>query len=295
MCAGLLAACGSSTPMMPDAGPPLPVAMVDTDMDDMEDAMADFSCLGMRTAPAAGAAGEFTAHVHDFQGGTDTPTPMVELQVFPDNLVAAACEGTCVTSMTDANGDTMVTAPADGWFAYRVPSPADDDPVTTIGYNRAAPAAGGTVNLPTVSLAVIGLIPSLFMRTRVVGTGVVSGSLSDCMGRGVRGARLRLFRSGEGEIMPGPGRMDFFVGYFSAASGLPSSRATFTDVDGIYASANVAATTDLVRVEVWAVLTEGGEEERVACEAIQVAADAVTIISVGPTRNDYPAGHPCAE
>lgn len=271
----------------------LPRAMADTDgnAENGTEAPANFACLGTPTAPTAGAAIDFTANFYSF-GATD-PVPDAPVQIFTTNVVGPTCAAPdCATYTTDASGNATITAPASAWLAYRVP--ATGDFVDTIGYNRDAPAAAtDTLDLPVVSMMTLGFIPALFFRTRVPGTGVVSGNLSDCDGNTVEGAQLHLFRGGT-EIQPGSGMTDFFVGYFNAATGLPSRTAKWTDADGIYASANVEATTDLVRVEVWAVLTEGGEPERVACEAIQVAADAVSIISAGPTRGDYPAGHPCA-
>lgn len=295
----LLAACGGggTMSMSSDSGPPapaLPVAMVDTTEppDRTADGPADFSCMGARTAPMPGAPVSFTAHAHDLQGGVAMGTAMVEVQFFANNLVSTPCAGSCTSMTTNDMGNAMFMAAEDAWFAYRIPSPTGGNPVTTIGYNRQVPGMGETVNLPTVSTTVIGLIPTLYMRSRVPGTGVVSGTLADCNGRTVRGARLRLFRGGS-EIIPGAAMTDFFVGYFSAATRLPDARATFSDVDGVFASANVAASTDPVRIELWAVLSEGSAEQRVGCEAIQVEADAVSIVAVGPTRSDYPAGHPC--
>jgi hypothetical protein len=289
-----LSACGGGT-VMPDAGPPLilPAAMADTDGDPENgaEAAANFGCVGTRSAPAAGAVGTFTGHFYDFQTDTTNVTAAM-VEVYSDNVVAGSCGAGCMAYTTDAAGDAQIMLAQDAWFAYRVAS--NGTYVTTIGYNRGAPAAGGTIQLPVVAQTTLNFIPMLYRRTRVPGTGVVAGELTDCDGNSVEGAIVRLFRDGV-EVIPGTGMMDYFAGYFGEATGLPDARADNTTANGLYAAANVAATTDLVRIELWATETEGGSPMRVACEAIQVAADAVSVISVGPTRGDYPAGHPCAE
>lgn len=303
--AGAIAAlggCGGNGSMMgmPDAGlhyaVPSEAAMVDTDDDGMVDAPADLSCLGMRTAPTPGDPVMFNAHIYDFQMGTGSNVANIGVDIFPDNLVTEDCSGTCVSGTSDAMGMLPVTAPANGWFAYRVAAGTGTSPMTpvlTIGYNRQAPSmAGATIDLPSVSSQTIGFIPSLYRRMRVAGTGIVSGSVTDCMGRPIAGGVLRLFREGV-ELIPGPGMTDFFVGYFNGT--VPDVRADWTDEGGIYASANVQPTEAPVRVEIWAVPAEGQEFQRIACEEVRMFADAVTIISVGPLRADYPSGSGCRD
>lgn len=286
----LLGACSSPdpTPMGDDAGPPIPVAV------------GDFSCVGTRTAPAGGDTAAFNAHVYDFQGGASTNVANIGVQIFPDNQITADCTGTCQDLTTDASGElTGVMAPAGGWFAYRVEAGATgggSSPVLTVGYNRIAPAAGGMINLPSVSSMTIGFIPSLYRRMRLPGTAIVSGSVVDCSADGgteVENAVLRLFR-GDAEIIPGPSSTDFFIGYFNG-SGLPSATRQYTNTDGIYAAANVEASAEPVRAEIWARTEEGADMRPIACEEIEVFADAVTIISVGPLRNDYEPGSGCAD
>lgn len=259
-------------------------------------AVGDFTCVGTRTAPAGGADATFGAHVYDFQNGESSNVADIGVQIFPDNTVTADCTGSCQDLMTDSSGNISgVTAPAGGWFAYRVEAGTGSGgttPVLTIGYNRVAPASGGTIQLPSVSSMTIGFIPSLYRRMRLPGTAIVSGSVTDCAGDEVENAVLRISRGGT-QLVQGPNPTDFFIGYFNG-SGLPSASRMYTNTDGIYAAANVEASAEPIRVELWARTEEGGDLRPIACEEIEVFADAVTIISVGPLRSDYEAGSGCA-
>jgi hypothetical protein len=302
-----LGGCGGNG-MSGDAGPPdtgMPdsgmlaqrPAAVDTNGDRMPDGPPDLSCLGMRTRPMEGDRVSFTAHIYDFQSGeSSTVSEAVDVDIFPDNVVTDDCSGSCIRGNTGTSGDVMASGPQGGWFAYRVHAgtgTAPTTPVLTIGYNRIVPAEGARINLPSVSSMTIGFIPSLFRRTRLPGTAIVSGSVTDCMGRGIMNAVLRVYR-GDTELRTGPNPTDFFIGYFNDAN-VPDPRRTVTNLNGLYAAANVDFVPDMpIRIELWAVLEEGGELRRIACEEVRVFADAVTIISVGPTRSDYPAGSRCA-
>lgn len=287
----LLGACGGDDNGTPDSGP------VESDANvELPVAPGNFACVGTLTAPAGTGDSTFSAHVYDFQGGASTSVPTIGMQIFPDNVVTADCTGNCQDVMTDAMGDVSgLTAQAGSWFAYRVEAGTGgggSSPVLTIGYNRVVPATGGMITLPSVSSMTIGFIPSLYRRMRLPGTAIVSGSVTDCDGEVVQNAILRVYR-GATELVPGPEATDFFIGYFNG-SGLPSATRQYTNTDGIYAAANVEATTEPIRVELWARTEEGGALRAIACEEIEVFGDAVTIISVGPLRNDYEAGSGCA-
>ncbi|AKF05451.1 hypothetical protein [Sandaracinus amylolyticus] len=267
----------------PDSGPP-PAALT-----------GDWSCVGSRTAPTPGAASTFTAHVYDFQSGMSSNVGGVAVDYFPDNVVAEGCSGTCVRTTPGADGNVAgLMGMENAWFAYRVAAGTGSGgttPVLTVGYNRAVPANGGTTQLPSVSSMTIGFIPTLYMRSRLPGTAIVSGTLTDCAGAPAANAQVRIFRGGT-ELVTGPGSTDFFSGYFNAAN-LPDSNRTATNTNGLFAAANAEATDEPLRVELWGVRTEGMPAERVACEEIEVFADAVTIVNVGPLRNDYASGSGC--
>jgi len=86
--------------------------------------------------------------------------------------------------------------------------------------------------------------------------------------------------------------------YFNGIS-FPSATQPYTNVDGLYAAANmpVPATTDgngKIRVEAWEDHVGGMDTPRMwGCEEVNVFADGVTIINVRPFRSDGP--HDCSE
>ena len=300
-----LAGCGSNNPAPTDAGmvvdtdggatgtdagstPTLPVASV------MGGGAPDFSCLGTRTAPAAGAEIAVTAAFTEAVSGSTLPNG-TSVDIFRSNIISETCAAPdCTTVTANAMGEVMAMLPASAWFAYRVAgstATTSSAPVTTIGYNRGAPAAAGSAGQSYISRQTIGLIPGLFGRMRVPGTTIVSGAIYDCADQPIAGAIARVFRDGT-EILSGTGAMDPFAGYFAGAT--PSMRARNTDaMAGRFAFANIDVTPDPVRVELWAVRTEGAAPERIACEEVQPAADAVVIITELPLRADYAAGSGC--
>jgi hypothetical protein len=294
----MLAGCGNNSSASTDSGPPdagVPLPPPASVLDGADMVPADLSCRDMRTRPAGGATVTFTAHIYDFQSGPDsTVAEPVDVDIFPDNVVTPDCTGMCMRANAGMTGDIMAMGPEGGWFAYRVHMGSGErptSPVLTVGYNRVVPTAGGRIALPSVSSMTIGFIPSLYSRRRVPGTAIVSGSLSDCEGRAIANAVLRLYR-GDTLLQPGPNPDDYFIGYFNGAS-LPDRRRQYTNTDGIYAAANVDPGTEPLRIELWAVLGDSDTLERIACEEVQVFADAVTIVSVGPERGDYPPGSRC--
>jgi hypothetical protein len=269
------------TPAMPDA------------------AAADYSCMGSATAPMGGAPVDFTFQLRGFGSGDAVNDATVWF--FPDNIVRETCDGTCVELVTDAMGDGMVTSPASGWYAYRVferPGPtAGSRYVDSVQINEPAPATtGGSVEGNAVSASTLNLIPAAFGFTRVPTTAIIAGAVRDCADDNVRGAIIRLYRADGCEILNGTEASDPHIAYFDGMEN-PDNLSLFTQVDGLYASANVTAPAtgfETIRVEAWARTTDGGPIERVGCEAVGIYENGVSIVNIAPMRSDYPAGHPCA-
>ncbi len=282
----IFGACGSNNDNgTTDSGP----SGSDSGMTEQPVATGDFSCVGSRTAPTPGEVVTFTGHVHDFQMGTASMVPSLNIQIFPDNIVAADCTGTCQDLTTDTTGNATAMAAAGSWFAYR--AAANTAQVLTVGYNRVTPAAGGTDNLASVSSMTVGLIPTLFNRQRLPGTSIVAGSVVDCANMPVENAIVRFFQ-GDTELVPGSGRTDYFTGYFMGPAPAPSRTASSND--GRFAAANATPNAEPIRATIWARTEAGGELRMIACEEAQIFADGVTIITMGPLRNDYPEGSGCA-
>ena len=86
--------------------------------------------------------------------------------------------------------------------------------------------------------------------------------------------------------------------YFNGDS-TPAADQEHTHADGLYAAVNIPVDPDpeaVLRIEAWGRPSASDAEPiRLGCEAIRVFADAVTITNIGPERNDYPEGHPCAD
>ena len=183
-----------------------------------------------------------------------------------------------------------------GWFAYRIGAGAiisSSASVLTAGYSRIAPLPGGSIELPVVSRATLGLIPTLYMRTRVAGRAVLLGTIVDCAGEPVRGAVVHLFQ-GDVEITSGPGAMDTFFGYFNGSRS-PAPTATHTNYDGIFAGANLLPSADAspVRVELRGVVEDGGDPVLLACEEVGLFGDGASLARLEPLRSDYRSGHGC--
>jgi hypothetical protein len=286
---------------MPDSGMPRPTLTIGT-ISNPTERMADYSCLGTRTEPAAGADVSITMNLVFFASEGE-PARNARVWFFPDNVIEDTCTAPCQEVMSSMDfGRATVTARAGGWYAYRVfarPGPTfSTQVVDSAQYNEQAPAAaGGSIDANAVSEQTVRLIPTVFGYTRLPGTTLLAGTVQDCAEEPVRGATFRVY-DGATMIMEGALATDTHFAYFNGME-TPDADARFTNVDGLYSGVNVPLATsgsNLLRVEAWGRISDGDPEEgvRVGCEAIRVLPDAVTIVNLGPTRSDYPAGHPCA-
>ena len=257
----------------------------------------DWTCLGERGEPSGDTPSTFGALLYDFSSDPHEGVPNLAVEIFPDNRVRPGCDDGCQRVVSDASGNlTGVTATEGTWFAYRAAAGVGSGgttPFLTIGYNRLAPPSGGTIEIPSITNTTVGFIPMFYLRTRLPGTAIVSGTITDCTGETVENASLRLFQ-GDEELVPGTGSTDFFVGYFNNQD-LPDLYRTETNSNGLFAAANAAVTEAPLRVELWGRLDGDTSARRLACEEMQVFADAVTTITMGPLRNDYAAGSGCAD
>jgi hypothetical protein len=127
------------------------------------------------------------------------------------------------------------------------------------------------------------------MRTRE--TAILAGTVTDCAGDPVYGARIELVlpdgtRVPEGSLNPEP-----HYRYFDGTD-FPSSRQPWTHIDGLYAVANVTPTTMPARLEVFGRLTAGGPMTLIACEEGVLLSDTGTILNIGPLRADGPCEPP---
>ena len=262
------------------------------------------------TAPAPGAPISITMELDSFGQSGDT-ADMVDICFCPDNVLSAQALGadvsggcgTCQHATSDANGRATLMANTNGWYAYRVffhSMSAVSDRTTfldSIQVNEPAPATvGGMVTGNAVSRLTANLISEAELITRQHGTTTIAGRVYDCHGDDVSNAIVRAFHADGTEILEGEQTAQSHFRYFDGNQ-MPDSSATFTNTDGLYVVVNAtpAMNGELIRMEAWAYTGTGtGAPTRVGCEAVQALTDGVAIVNVGPTRTDYPAGHPCA-
>jgi hypothetical protein len=282
-----------------DAGtaPSLPVLTTGT-IDAPTSGSPNLACLGTATQPTPGAPVDVTLELRDFE--MDFPVSNTRVWFFRDNEIGESCDApVCTELMTDSSGNAIVSAPASGWYAYRVfPRMGATAGMTVIGsmqLNEPAPAAAGSVVANAVSQGTINLIPAVLGIGRQPGTAVLAGTVMDCDETPVYGAIIRLF-DGDTEITQGELATEPQYRYFDGDS-FPSDSQPHTHVDGLYVGVQIPppSTTGSLRIEAWGRPTEADAPRRIGCEATRALADEVTIINIGPERSDYPVGHPCAE
>ncbi len=251
---------------------------------------------GTNTVPTPGAAIDYTFTVKDFQ--TDDTVAGVMVQLFTNNVVADTCVAPdCLLGMSDAMGSFMAHGPANAWYAYRMlPKMGPTAAATVVGsvqYNEPAPAmSGSTVEGNSVSRATLNLIPTVLGFRQQMGTAIIAGAVRDSENQEVFGAVIRAYGSDgmlivEGEAMASP-----HIRYFNGDS-FPSPTAMFTDVDGLYAVANIPPDRSPIRLEAWGRLTDADMTPVIlGCETARIFGDTVTIINIVPLRSDGPADCP---
>ena len=257
-----------------------------------EPAPLDYSCLGTATAPIGGADVAVTFQLLDFQD--DFVVVDTDVWLFTDNTIANDCSGPmCQAFRTDSiMGNANVTMPAGGWYSYRV-LPHDGP---TMGrrvfgvfqYNEPAPAAaGGSVEGNSVSGTTINLIPNLLGITREEGRAIVAGRFHDCVDSNVANAIVRIYDPDGNFIEPGLRATDPNYHYFTGlvTGNIPAQEAEYSAADGLYVALQIPWLDDRPYiVEGWA--NYGGEFQRVSCEAARIFTDSVTILNLGPMRQD---------
>lgn len=255
---------------------------------------ADYSCRGTVTAPAdSGGEVSFTGVVTDFFNGD--PVEGLTVHFFRDNTPADGCSGTCAESTSSPAGEVTLTDNEGSWYGYRIvggtgaQAGAPREYIEVVQINEATPATGGRETLNAVQESTRNTIITLLGVMSEPGTGTITGLLTDCGGEAIANATIRVFDS-TGEITLGTGRSGPRAFYFNGDS-FPAASQRATHIDGLYGAANIPIPADgIVRVELWGSLTDGGTAEMLGCETVNIIADGITIINVGPDRMDGPSG-----
>ncbi|MCC6873776.1 MAG: hypothetical protein IT378_05635 [Sandaracinaceae bacterium] len=262
---------------------------------------ADLSCLGMLTAPAAGADTTYPVRIVA-RGVADEIAPNRIFRIYTDNVVPTddSCGANCIELTADGTGMQSVMLPADAWIAYQVieNAGAPGATLTTLQINKATAMSdfNGSGTDPGEALELSAITGAIFSSAlgaanimRQEGTVIFTGTTRDCAGNELIGAEARVFGAG-GQIMSGRDRTGPRIVYWNddgPAGLLPSPSRTFTSNQGRYAGANLPSGGTL-RVEIWAVTTDGAQPSRIGCEEIAAIDNSVYVLDVGPTRMDGP-------
>jgi hypothetical protein len=284
---------GSPTMNTPDAFVPTDAGPVDAFVPPtpalvlMGGGAPDYTCLGTATAPMGAA--DVTASLHAVEYLSDADVASQVVEIWGTNVIGTTCAAPdCMMVTTDAMGTVDFSAPAGAWYAYRLPASAGTAQV--LAYNRPFPTAGGSEEQVTAfSMGTISTVSALLRRMFSATAGAASGTVQDCMGRGVMNARIRLFVGGT-EVVGGmpsettTARITGLEGTAPTSSGLTGSGGTFVGAN---------AQPGNYRVEVYGTMTEGGDAELIGCEQGMLVGGGITVFTVGPLRADYPAGSEC--
>lgn len=290
------AGCPSDPDCTPDAGSEEDAGSTSQPVVMADGAPADFSCIGVPTAPPdTGAVVTFTGLADDFQDGG--PVEGLTIQVFPDNnpTTDGTCAAPCFEVTSGADGTFSVMDNEGSWYAYRVEAGegtymgAPAQFIEAVVRNNVVPAAAEEDTFLAVRASSRDVVISLLGVTVEPGTATVTGAIADCAGNEVSNAKLRLFDS-SGQIDTGFDRTGPREFYFNGES-FPAARQELTNTDGLFGVANVPIPGDgVVRVELWGVIEDGGEPVLLGCEETNAIADGITTALVGPLRADAPAG-----
>ncbi len=252
---------------------------------------ANYACFGTRTMPTSdGADTEFTLQLKEFR--TDEVIDGLCVKFYSDNapVVGDTCDPD-TDLVTDVSGNVTVTAPAGGWYAYRVFPKAGPSPALTIDgsvqINETAPSSNATVEGNSISAATLNLIPTVLGFRRVAGSAIVAGTVFDCDESAVYGATIRIYREDGTPVLEGGANDDPHYRYFDGDD-FPSAEQPWSHVDGIFAVANIPVGSDgeFVFVEAWGKRTADGPLEIISCERMPVFGSTISIINLQPLRAD---------
>lgn len=252
---------------------------------------ADFSCLGMETAPVGGDPVDFNLVIKEFNDGNTFEG--LHVKFWADNTPDDTPWSAASDLLTDVDGAIAVTAPAGAWYAYRVfpqdgPTPSLEI-VGSLQTSEPAPTAPRSIDGNSVSRATLNLIPTVFGFRQSAGTALIAGRMEDCAGNNTYGARLQIVRADGTLIMEGATNPEPHYRYFDGDD-FPLSGQEWSHVDGLFAAANLPVTGDSEQVLVRMVgrTTAGGPVEIIGCEPLPLHPDTASIVNIVPLRSDGP-------
>ena len=255
----------------------------------------NMACIDMLSAPVGGDAQDFSIRIQEFR--TDDTLEDLCVKFYVDNMPVPGDTCDPATDLvTDSAGTVPVSGMQGGWYAYRVfpkegPSPSLQI-AGSVQINEPAPSEDREVEGNSVSQATLDLIPTVLGFNQEPGTAVVAGTVWDCDEDPLYGTIARVFREDGTEIVEPADSVsaDPHFRYFDGDD-FPKSNMPYTHTDGIFVVANVPVGDDgeFVFIEIWGVLTEGGEPEIISCERMPIFADTISIVNMAPRRADIAA------
>lgn len=296
---------GSVVDAAPDGGtalPDLPPAQGGQPDPDDPDGIAidpttavdsDYSCIDTAVQPAGGDDVSFDIRIEEFRDGNIVEGLCVKFWA-NNGFDTEDCDPS-TDFVTDVDGVITVTAPSSSWYTIRIfPQPGPTPSLEIVGslqVNEPAPAAsGGSVEGNSVNRATLRLIPTVLGFPQAPGTGLVAGTVWDCVEDPTYGTFVRLYAADGSEILEGEEAADPHLRYFDGDD-FPKDGQPWTHTDGLFAAANIPVGTpgELIMVEVWGRLTPGGEPRVIGCEQVPIVGDTVSLANIGAVRSDGPA------
>jgi len=277
--------CGDSPSQMADMAIPPDMAMTPPPPLYLQDSTgaqkpADYSCLGTRTDPAAPTADYvLTGKVADFQDNDPVAGAVVSVYLDAQSVamnqpaaqsMPSAMDGTY--TLTVPKGQYRVIFGTRGGKAISSGGTAKDT-IDTFEFGRAYKDAGRTA----VKVTTRDAIPGLVSVVPDVTLGVIAGSVRDCAGKEVGGAKVAITGT---SAMYDAASLTF---YFTDVGGatLPTRKLKWTDgANGVFAALNVppgSATVTAIGI------VGSGDLKTLGAQSINVPSGAVTIVEVLPT------------
>jgi hypothetical protein len=280
--AGLDAGQGSIDANRPDAPRTIGPVAVGPDL-----LPADYSCLGTTPTPSPGSLAPIRVHVVDWADGL--PRSGYSVRAAPTgNWTTDDCTGVidCAGGTTDASGDvTLMLRHGPSW-ARLSSSPGSDAAHTAAGewvVGRIIGASATALDLTSVSAESQQALQS---AAGVIG-GIALGTIRDCAGAPVQRARVRLFGSGNAEVLASPRGAPVLT--YGNGNGFPVGSSDRSTADGVFLVRPPQSPQDL-RLEAWGRFGVDSPDVLLSCVALSVLdPEGLTMADLLPLPSDAPA------
>lgn len=249
------------------------------DLSTMPIPTGDLSCVGTRTAPPDGPVQDRQFQLQTFFDGTPVAGACINFYDMNNRPPMADCGSGGNSTTTDTSGNAFVPV-SDGWFSYEVfPTGATSPPSVQTFQPYVVAEPMGTTILTVISQSTWDMFGSVAGGDP--GTATMAAILEDCAGQPISNAVLRLFVGDPPTCLPN----DPSAGHYFNLGSI---------VDGTFVIGNIPVTpfdtsTDqpTALLEAWA-NGPANEPVLIACEAVWLIPDGLTILRLDPLRADGP-------